>query len=83
MYEGADFLGAIVTKNGQDVSTFITLKQLVEQFNSGHIHLPISSWLALLIISIGFPAIVAWRSTLTKYSRRTGEKKSSIYDKLK
>ena len=45
--------------------------------------LTIKGWVMLFIASIGIPAIIAWRSTLTKYDRKTGKKKDSVYDKLK
>ena len=44
--------------------------------------LTFQSALVLMISIIGLPAIVAWRSTLTKYNKKTGEPKKSIWDKL-
>jgi len=44
--------------------------------------LTFQSALVLLISIVGLPAIVAWRSTLTKYNKKTGEPKKSIWDKL-
>jgi hypothetical protein len=44
--------------------------------------LTLQSVLVLIISLIGLPALVAWRSTLIKYSRKTGEPKKSIWDKF-
>jgi hypothetical protein len=44
--------------------------------------LTLQSILVLIISLIGLPALVAWRSTLTKYNRKTGEPKKSIWDKF-
>ena len=67
-----------------DVIKDVTIKQLLDsenliQFSS----LTTKGWFMLIICSVGIPVIIAWRSTLTKYSRKTGEEKKSIYDKLK
>ena len=61
-----------------------SIKQLLDsenliQFSS----FTTKGWFMLIICSVGIPVIIAWRSTLTKYSRKTGEEKKSIYDKLK
>ena len=45
--------------------------------------LTLKGWFMLMICTVGIPAIIGWRSTLTKYSRKKGEEKKSIYDKLK
>jgi hypothetical protein len=61
-----------------------TVKQLLDSNNlSQFSNLTIKGWFMLIICTVGIPAIIAWRSTLTKYSRKTGEQQNSIYDKLK
>ena len=44
--------------------------------------LTLKSILVLIISLAGLPALVVWRSTLTKYNRKTGEPKKSIWDKF-
>ncbi len=51
-------------------------------FTTKHYQLTFKGGLILLICLIGLPALVAWRSTLTKYNRKTGEPKRSIWDKF-
>jgi len=59
----------------------VTLESL---FNENYFsNLTLKGWFMLAICSVGIPVIIAWRSTLTKYSRKTGEEKKSIFDKLK
>lgn len=62
----------------------VTIKQLFDNENLVKFsNLTTKGWFMLIICSIGIPVIIAWRSTLTKYSRKTGEKEDSIFDKLK
>ena len=61
-----------------------TLKQLFsKEIAINFSNLTIKGWFMLGICTLGIPVIIAWRSTLTKYGRKTGEEKKSIYDKLK
>jgi len=57
-----------------------TLKDIIS--SNLYSYLTIKGWLMLIICSVGIPIIIAWRSTLTKYDRKTGDKKKSIFDKL-
>ena len=66
---------------GNNAIKDVTLKSLFNE--NSFSNLTLKGWFLLAICSIGIPAIIAWRSTLTKYSRKTGEEKKSIYDKLK
>jgi len=59
----------------------VTLKSMFNQ--NSFSNLTLKGWFMLVICSIGIPIIIAWRSTLTKYSRKTGEEKKSVYDNLK
>ena len=59
----------------------VTLKSLFTDHTFSN--LTLKGWFMLMLCSLGIPAIIAWRSTLTKYSRKTGEEKKSIFDKLK
>ena len=61
-----------------------TLKGLLSKETSiSFSNLTLKGWFMLMICTLGIPVIIAWRSTLTKYGRKTGEEKKSIYDKLK
>lgn len=61
-----------------------TLNQLIsKEIAVNFSNLTTKGWFMLIICTLGIPVIIAWRSTLTKYSRKTGEEKKSIYDKLK
>ncbi|HIP35433.1 MAG TPA: hypothetical protein EYG85_01110 [Crocinitomix sp.] len=72
----------VTIKDGQ--YTYPKQFSLKELFTSSKsFHLTIKGWLLLLITIIGLPALIAWRSTLTKYDRKTGKPKSSIWDKFK
>jgi len=44
--------------------------------------LTLQSILVLIISVFGIPTLVAWRSTLIKYDKKTGESKKSIWDKF-
>lgn len=44
--------------------------------------LTLQSILVLIISIFGIPALATWRSTLTKYDRKTGESKKSIWDNI-
>lgn len=62
----------------------VTLKDMMSKEIDVSINdLTFKGWFLLFICSVGIPAIIAWRSTLTKYNRRTGKEQKSIYDKLK
>jgi len=70
----------------------ITLKQIISQSTFSNqtettqnqtISPTLKGWFMLFICTLGIPAIIAWRSTLTKYNRKSGEEQKSIYDKLK
>ncbi|MGV6860786.1 MAG: hypothetical protein ACWA41_03390 [Putridiphycobacter sp.] len=67
-------------QNGIETTKEVSLKSLFT--SKTKTSLTYKGWAILLITSIGLPLIVAWRSTLTKYSRKTGEPKKSIWDKL-
>jgi hypothetical protein len=57
-----------------------SISDIIKTSNS--IEITIKGWFILLITLIGFPFLVAWRSTLKKFDRKTGEVKKSIWDKL-
>lgn len=68
----------------EELTSDTTLKNLLSSENVvSFSDLTLKGWFMLMICTLGIPAIIGWRSTLTKYSRKTGEEKKSIYDKLK
>lgn len=88
----ADIFEAITTYTDGELTKDVTLKQLLSQntwpdsvdfIKNQSVHPTTKGWAMLLICFIGIPGLMAWRSTLTKYNRKTGEQEKSIYDKLK
>jgi hypothetical protein len=61
-----------------------TLKDLFSKKSGADFtNLTLKGWFMLVICTVGIPGIIAWRTTLTKYGRKSGEEEKSIYDKLK
>jgi hypothetical protein len=88
----ADIFQAITTYADGELTKDVTLKQLISQntwpdsvdfLKNQSVNPTTKGWAMLLICFIGIPGLMAWRSTLTKYNRKTGEQEKSVYDKLK
>lgn len=88
----AEIFEATTTYTGGDLTKEITLKQLISQntwpdsvdtITNQSVELTTKGWAMMFICLIGIPGLIAYRSTLTKYNRKTGEEEKSIYDKLK
>lgn len=88
----ADVFEATTTYSDGELTKEVTLKQLISQntwpdsietIKNQSVSPTVKGWAMLFICIIGIPGLIAWRSTLTKYNRKTGEQEKSIYDKLK
>jgi hypothetical protein len=88
----ADVFEATTTYTDGELTKEVTLKQLISQntwpdsldtIQDQSVDPTLKGWAMLLICFIGLPGLMAWRSTLTKYNRKTGEQEKSVYDKLK
>lgn len=88
----ADIFEATTTYTDGELTKDVTLKQLISQntwpdsvdtIKNQSVTPTVKGWALLFISFIGLPGVMAWRSTLTKYNRKTGEEQKSIYDKLK
>ena len=88
----ADIFEATTTYSDGELTKEVTLKQIISQntwpnsvdiIKNQSVALTTKGWAMLVICLIGVPGLMAWRSTLTKYNRKTGEQEKSIYDKLK
>jgi len=88
----ADVFEATTTFTDGELTKEVTLKQLISQntwpdstdtIKNQSVSPTVKGWIMLVIGLIGIPGLIAWRSTLTKYNRKTGEHQKSIYDKLK
>jgi len=88
----ADIFQATTTFTDGDLTKDVTLKQIISQntwpdsvetIQNQKVSPTVKGWAMLFICLIGMPGLMAWRSTLTKYNRKTGEEEKSVYDKLK
>jgi len=88
----ADIFEAETTFTGGELTKEVTLKQLISQntwtdstetIKNQTVSPTTKGWAMLFICLIGLPGLMAWRSTMTKYNRKTGEEEKSVYDKLK
>lgn len=88
----AELFEATTNYTDGELTKEVTLKQLISQktwpdslntIKNQEVLPTTKGWVMLFICLIGIPSLIAWRSTLTKYNRKTGEKEKSIYDKLK